>query len=94
MIFVSKRNVDKQFITLSNFVPVYMQEDKLMYCGDEKPSVDTPVQVRLYEKLNKVQKLQSMFEAVWGFEFYRKYGKMVRTAVSGILIPTDDRKRK
>lgn len=54
MIFVSKRNVDKQFITLSNFVPVYMQEDKLMYCGDEKPSVDTPVQVRLYEKLKNI----------------------------------------
>ena len=49
---------------------------------------------RLYEKLNKVQNLQCMFEAAQGFDFYRKYGKMVRIAVSGLLIPTDDRKRK
>ena len=40
---------------------------------------------RLYEKLNKVQKLQSIFEAARGFDFYRKYGKMVRIAVSGLL---------
>ena len=40
---------------------------------------------RLYEKLNKVQKLQCMFEAAQGFDFYRKYGKMVRIAVSGLL---------
>jgi hypothetical protein len=26
-----------------------------------------------------------MFEAAQGFDFYRKYGKMVRIAVSGLL---------
>lgn len=54
MIFVSKRNIDKQFITLDNFVPVYMENNKLMYCGDEKPSVDTPVQIKLYEALPNI----------------------------------------
>ncbi len=54
LIFVSKRNVDKQFIELDNFVPVYMENNKLMYCGDEKPSVDTPVQIRLYEALPNI----------------------------------------
>lgn len=54
MIFVSKRNIDKQFITLDNFVPVYMDNDKLMYCGEDKPSVDTPVQIRLYKELDHI----------------------------------------
>lgn len=53
-IFVSKRNVDKQFIELNNFVPVYMENDTLYYCGDEKPSVDTPVQMRLYKALPNI----------------------------------------
>lgn len=54
MIFVSKRNIDKQFITLDNFVPVYMDDNKLMYCGDDKPSVDTPVQIRLYDTFPQI----------------------------------------
>lgn len=54
MIFVSKRNIDKQFITLDNFVPVYMDNDKLMYCGEDKPSVDTPVQIRLYNAFPQI----------------------------------------
>lgn len=54
MIFVSKRNIDKQFITLDNFVPVYMDDNKLMYCGDDKPSVDTPVQIRLYDAFPQI----------------------------------------
>ena len=54
-IFVSKRNVDKQFITLDNFVPVWLNEnDKLMYSGPDKPSVDTPVQIRLYRELDHI----------------------------------------
>jgi len=53
-IFVSKRNIDKQFIELDNFVPVYLEDDKLYYCGNEKPSVDTPVQVRLYKALPNI----------------------------------------
>lgn len=54
MIFVSKRNIDKQFITLDNFVPVYMDDGKLMYCGEDKPSVDTPVQIRLYNAFPQI----------------------------------------
>lgn len=54
IIFVSKRNIDKQFIELDNFVPVYVENDKLMYCGNDKPSVDTPVQVKLYQALPNI----------------------------------------
>ncbi len=54
IIFVSKRNIDKQFIELENFVPVYVEDNKLMYCGPDKPSVDTPVQVKLYKALPNI----------------------------------------
>lgn len=53
-IFVSKRNVNKEFIGIDEFVPVYLENGKIYYCGDNKPSVDTPIQVRLYELLPNI----------------------------------------
>lgn len=53
-IFVSKRNVNKEFISIEEFVPVYMEDNKIYYCGEFKPSVDTPIQMRLYEKLPNI----------------------------------------
>ena len=53
-IFVSKRNVNKEFIEIDEFVPVYLEEGKIYYCGDSKPSVDTPIQVKLYELLPNI----------------------------------------
>jgi hypothetical protein len=48
---VSQRNVDKQALTVKNLVPVKYIDDRICYCGENKPSVDTPIQVKLYEKL-------------------------------------------
>ena len=45
-IFVSKRNVNKEFVSIDEFVPVYLENGKVYYCGESKPSVDTPIQVR------------------------------------------------
>ena len=53
-IFVSKRNVNKEFIGIDEFVPVYLEDEKIYYCGNSKPSVDTPIQVRLYELLPNI----------------------------------------
>lgn len=53
-IFVSKRNVNKEFIRIEEFVPVYLENGKVYYCGVNKPSVDTPIQVRLYELLPNI----------------------------------------
>ena len=50
-IFVSRRNVDKRYINRENFVPTYIKNNKVYYVGSNKPSVDTPVQLRLYNKL-------------------------------------------
>lgn len=54
VVFVSKRNVNKQFIELDNFVPVWFENNKLMYSGNDKPSVDTSVQIRLYDYLSNI----------------------------------------
>jgi ribulose-5-phosphate 4-epimerase/fuculose-1-phosphate aldolase len=50
IIYVSRRNVDKSDINASSFVPTFLTEDNTTkYFGDYKPSVDTPVQLRLYK---------------------------------------------
>ena len=54
-IYVSRRNVDKRYIDREAFVPVKLEEDTtLYYYGDSKPSVDTPIQVRLYQLLSNI----------------------------------------
>lgn len=54
-IFVSQRNVDKEYLDLNHFVPVCMNDDKIYYCGENKPSVDTPIQLRLYQALPNIR---------------------------------------
>lgn len=54
MIFVSKRNVDKRFIDRNSFVPVKFLNGDILYYGDNKPSVDTPIQVRLYQNFPNI----------------------------------------
>ncbi len=50
IVYVSRRNVDKSDINADSFVPAYLDEDmNVKYFGDYKPSVDTPVQLRLYK---------------------------------------------
>lgn len=48
-IFVSRRNVDKRYIDRDAFVLTYLDENgHVAYFGEDKPSVDTPIQLRLY----------------------------------------------
>lgn len=50
IIYVSRRNVDKSDINAGSFVPTFLTEDNTTkYFGDHKPSVDTPIQLRLYK---------------------------------------------
>jgi hypothetical protein len=52
LIFVSRRNVDKRFVGSDAFVATQLAEDgSVEYYGDIKPSVDTPIQLRLYKAL-------------------------------------------
>lgn len=58
LIFVSRRDVDKRYIDQSSFVAVNLQyfcdTGKIGYYGSIKPSVDTPIQIRLFAKLPNV----------------------------------------
>ena len=56
MILISRRNVNKEGITKADFVPCYLQDDgSTAYFGHYKPSVDTPVQVRLFGLLPNIK---------------------------------------
>lgn len=46
---VSKRNMPKEHLKPEDFVQVYEIDEKLLYKGDFKPSVDSPVQLELYK---------------------------------------------
>ena len=54
LVFVSRRNVDKRYICKESFVPTFLADDTVYYYGDNKPSVDTPIQLRLYERLPNI----------------------------------------
>jgi len=55
LIFVSRRNLDKREIDAAGFVAVEADSlDEVRYYGDHKPSVDTPMQLRLYRDLPEV----------------------------------------
>lgn len=53
MIFVSRRNLDKRDLELDNFVAVDLKRFKstgnIYFYGEDKPSVDTPVQLDIYK---------------------------------------------
>jgi len=71
-IFVSKRNVNKEFIGIEEFVPVYLENGKIYYCGDSKPSVDTPIQVKLYELLPNINYMIHSHCYIEGAPFTKK----------------------
>lgn len=50
IIYVSRRNVEKSNIDENSFVPTYLDaNESVWYFGEHKPSVDTPIQLRLYK---------------------------------------------
>jgi len=52
--FVSARNTDKNSLEPDDMIQVTTVNDRLRYFGERKPSVDTPVQMALYEALPEV----------------------------------------
>lgn len=54
-IFVSKRNVSKQRLTVDDMVLAFLdKDDSIKYLGDHKPSVDTPIQLQLYKIFSEI----------------------------------------
>jgi hypothetical protein len=56
-IYVSRRNVDKRSIGSEDFVPVRLSasDTSICYWGDNKPSVDTPIQSCLYQHFEHIR---------------------------------------
>lgn len=55
-ILVTRRNVDKETLSPDDFVLVDSHMKKAVhYIGDKKPSVDTPIQVKLFEYYTNVK---------------------------------------
>jgi hypothetical protein len=71
-IYVSKRNVDKRFIDKNNFVEVFKANNKIYYCGEHKPSVDTPVQLELYKHFPNINYMLHSHVYVEGGTFTKK----------------------
>lgn len=53
-IYVTRRNVDKQTLASDDFVQVESVENEVRYYGPNKPSVDTPIQIRLFNYYKNV----------------------------------------
>ena len=53
-IVVSKRNVDKSRLTTSDLVVCSISGNTIEYVGYHKPSVDTPIQLSLYEMFPEI----------------------------------------
>ena len=70
MVYVSRRNVDKRYIGPEAFVPTFLGlKNEVYYKGDYKPSVDTPIQLRLYEKLPNIRYMMHAHVYVEGAPF-------------------------
>lgn len=56
-VFVSKRNIDKSDIDAYGFVAVSESKNResILYYGFDKPSVDTPIQLKLYEYYKNIK---------------------------------------
>lgn len=49
LMHVSPRNSDKKYLEVEDFVPCYyINDNEIGYYGDKKPSVDSPVQLKIY----------------------------------------------
>lgn len=53
-ILVTRRNIDKRDIEEDGFVIVNNNESVVEYYGPNKPSVDTPIQIRLYNHFENI----------------------------------------
>lgn len=54
-IYVSKRNVDKKTLNLGDFVEVESLVNLVGYYGFKKPSVDSPVQIMLFDHFKNIK---------------------------------------
>jgi len=72
-ILVSKRNVDKKRLTTDDFVNVWFDGETVFYKGNNKPSVDTPIQVNIYKNNPNINYMIHGHSYIKGFPFTKNY---------------------
>ena len=72
-LLVSARNIDKKRITRDDFVAVKYFEGKVIYKGDRKPSVDTPIQADLYTKFPNIRYMIHGHSYIKGYPYTDNY---------------------
>lgn len=71
-IFVTRRNIDKKTIAPEGFIECQLSKDgKVEYYGNVKPSVDTPIQLMLFDKYPEVKYIIHGHVYVVGAHFTR-----------------------
>lgn len=71
-IFVSRRNVDKRNLNSDSFVKVKSENKHIGYFGDAKPSVDTPIQMKLYDFYKNIRFLLHSHTYIAGAPFTKR----------------------
>jgi ribulose-5-phosphate 4-epimerase/fuculose-1-phosphate aldolase len=73
LIAVSARNTPKDRIRPEDFVFTELGDNEVYYEGDRKPSVDTPVQLHLYQKLKHINFMIHGHAYIQGAPFTEHY---------------------
>ena len=71
-IIVSKRIITNEFITNEDMVAIYKKGENIYYYGDDKPSVDTPIHVKLYKEFNHINFIIHSHEYIKNAPFTKK----------------------
>lgn len=101
-IYVSKRNIDKAHIDIDGFVPVMGDvgyHANIYYVGSDKPSVDTPVQMKLYHLMPRINYMIHGHVYIEGAPFTdtcipcgdtREIGEIVKVMINKLEMKSND----
>ena len=67
--FLSPRVPSQRYIRLEDFIPCYMDGNILRYGGGNKPSVDAPIHLALYERLPNINYILHAHDYIEGAPF-------------------------
>lgn len=71
--FVSKRNSDKKRLTPEDMILVEMCGDTIWYSGNDKPSVDTPIQANIYKSFPDINFMIHGHGYIKEFKYTKNY---------------------
>lgn len=73
IIIVSGRNVAKDRLQPTDFVATLLKEQTILFSAENKPSVDTPIQLQLYQKLPRINYMIHGHAHIEGYPFTEHY---------------------